>query len=86
MEERIASAYAKMRIYNMPLDETAQAYLDKVLPGAKVEDKPLAFYGYYTSDITRDGKIIGMLSVNGYTGQVWLHQWHGTFVAATSQQ
>jgi hypothetical protein len=66
--------------------ESAQAYLDKALPGAKVEDKPLAFYGYYTSDITRDGKIIGMLSVNGYTGQVWLHQWHGTFVAETSQQ
>ncbi len=65
---------------------SAQAYLDNALPGARVEDKPLAFYGYYTSDITRDGKIIGMLSVNGYTGQVWLHDWHGTFVAERSQQ
>ncbi len=76
----------KMSITPDKAVETAQAYLDKTLPGAKVEDKPLAFYGFYTSDITRDGKIIGMLSVNGYTGQVWLHQWHGAFVAETSQQ
>jgi hypothetical protein len=76
----------KMSITPAKAVESAQAYLDQVLPGAKVEDKPLAFYGYYTSDITRDGKTIGMLSVNGYTGQVWLHQWHGTFVAESSQQ
>ncbi len=30
---------------------------------------------------TQNGKIIGMLSVNGYTGAVWLHQWHGQYVA-----
>ncbi len=66
--------------------KSAQDYLDKALPGTKVEDKPLAFYGFYTLDILRDGKVIGMLSVNGYTGQVWLHHWHGSFVSATSQQ
>jgi hypothetical protein len=66
--------------------ETAQAYLEKTVPGAKVEDEAVAFYGYYTLDIVRDGNIVGMLSVNGYTGQVWLHHWHGTFVAETSQQ
>jgi len=21
-----------------------------------------------------------MVSVNGYTGQVWYHSWHGTFI------
>ena len=38
------------------------------------------FYGYYTIDVERDGKIIGMLSVNGYTKQVFLHTWHGNFI------
>jgi hypothetical protein len=66
--------------------ETAQAYVDKTLPGAKVEDAAIAFYGYYTLDMVRDGNIVGMLSVNGYTGQVWLHHWHGAFVAEASQQ
>ena len=28
----------------------------------------------------KDGKIIGMLSVNGYNGQIFLHTWHGTFI------
>ena len=31
----------------------------------------------YTLDILRDGQTVGMLSVNGYTRQVFLHTWHG---------
>jgi hypothetical protein len=65
--------------------KNAQDYLDKALSGTKAEAKPLAFYGFYTLDFSRDGKVVGMLSVNGYTGQVWLHHWHGDFVAATGQ-
>ena len=69
----------------MPVSEeqalkTAQQYLDASLPGAKVEDEADAFYGYYTIDIQRDGKIVGMLSVNGYNSQVFLHTWHGDFI------
>ena len=65
---------------------SAQAYLDSTLPGTKAEDQPFAFYGYYTLHILRDGNIIGMLSVNGYTGQVWLHTWHGDYIAMTSEE
>jgi hypothetical protein len=61
----------------------AQAYLDDVLPGAQADSEAEAFYGYYTLHILRDGQIIGMLSVNGYSGQVWLHHWHGNFVTMT---
>jgi len=61
----------------------AQAYLDTVLPGTQAEDGADTFYGYYTLHILRDGEIIGMLSVNGYSGQVWLHHWHGDFVEMT---
>ena len=41
---------------------------------------PDRFYGYYTLHTLRNGQIEGMLSVNGYTGEVWYHTWHGPFV------
>jgi hypothetical protein len=61
--------------------QTAQAYLDKTHPGAKLNEGGYSFYGYYTFDYSVDGKTAGMLSVNGVTGQVWEHTWHGAFVA-----
>lgn len=36
------------------------------------------FYGYYTFHLEQDDKTVGMLSVNGFTGEVWHHDWHGT--------
>jgi hypothetical protein len=60
--------------------KTAQAYLDQNLPGAKTAADADTFYGYYTIDILRDSKGVGMLSVNGYTSQVFLHTWHGNFI------
>lgn len=59
--------------------DIAQSWLDSNQPGtsAKTADP---FYGYYTVDFQRDGKLVGMLSVNGHTGQVWYHTWHGTFI------
>ncbi len=69
---------------DMPVnpDQAVQAandYLAQALPGTTAKD-PETFYGYYTLDTEKDGKTTGMLSVNGYTGQVWLHTWHGTFI------
>lgn len=58
----------------------AQQYLDTQFPGEKADTNPDAFYGYYTIDILKDGKIAGMLSVNGFSGQIFLHTWHGTFI------
>lgn len=57
----------------------AQQYLDAQVPGAETSEA-IAFPGYYTIDVDRNVKPIGMLSVNAYTGQVWYHVWHGTFV------
>jgi len=58
----------------------AQDYLDKEKNGLTAEEEPNAFYGYYTIDtLDKDGKPAGMLSVNGYTGRVWYHTWHGQF-------
>ncbi|MEW6286159.1 MAG: hypothetical protein AB1509_08015, partial [Chloroflexota bacterium] len=70
---------AEMTVTPEQAIEYAQKYLDANFAGATVEH-PTQFYGYYTLDFEKDGKIIGMLSVNGYSGQVFLHTWHGTFI------
>ena len=36
------------------------------------------FYGYYTFHLEQNGETVGMMSVNGFTGDVWYHDWHGT--------
>ena len=58
----------------------AQTFLDENVKGATVADDAIEFYGYLSLDYIIDGKPAGMLSVNGFTGQVWLHTWHGTFI------
>jgi len=63
--------------------EYAQKYLDANISGAVAATNPVQFYGYYTLDFEKDGKVAGMLSVNGYSGQVFLHTWHGTFIEET---
>jgi hypothetical protein len=60
--------------------EYAQSYLDAHEPGVKVSDEITTFYGYYTIDLEKDGQIVGMLSVNGFSGQVFPHTWHGDFI------
>ncbi len=58
---------------------SAQQFLDSRLPGTKAEDSGM-FYGYYHFDVKKDNKMYGMLDVNGYSGQVWYHTWHGNFI------
>lgn len=60
-------------------DAAAQKYLDAAAAGYQAEKGGDAFHGYYTIHVLKDGKIVGMLGVNGYTGQVWYHGWHGDY-------
>lgn len=66
----------------------AQDYLNQAswAEGLTVGDEVDPFYGYYTLHVLKDGKVAGMLSVNGYTGQVWYHFWHGNFVEMSEEQ
>jgi hypothetical protein len=59
----------------------AQQFLSTNYSGTTVGDVD-TFYGYYHIDVVSAGNTYGMLSVNGYTGQVWYHTWHGSFVQA----
>ena len=58
----------------------AQRWLDAHRSGVRVEEHADPFYGYYTIHTLKDGRIEGMLSVHGTTGQVWYHTWHGPFI------
>ncbi len=60
--------------------DVAQEYLDAYLPGKTADETADTFPGYYTLHVLEDGETIGMLSVNAYTGQVFLHHWHGDFI------
>jgi hypothetical protein len=72
---------SEMRITPEEATRIAQEWLDLNLPGTQAEEHADAFYGYYTLHTLQDGRISGMLSVHGTTGQVWYHTWHGDFVA-----
>jgi len=60
--------------------EMAQEALNKQKSSAVVEGMGIEFYGYYTFDYKINGQVAGMLSVNGFNGNVWLHTWHGDFI------
>jgi hypothetical protein len=57
----------------------AQQYLTSYLLGTTTGDVN-TFYGYYTIEVLNGTTTQGMLSINGYSGQVWVHTWHGTFI------
>ena len=60
--------------------QIATDYISRNSLGTDTE-KPDKFYGYYTLHTKQNGEVNGMLSVNGYTGAVWYHNWHGSFIA-----
>lgn len=74
------STQATMTVTPEQALKIAKEYLDQQFPGYQVAADADPFYGYYTIDIMKEGKPTGMLSVNGFSGQVFLHTWHGTFI------
>lgn len=82
---QVPDVAAEMPVTDVDAAETAQRYLDAYLPGVNVSEEVTVFYGYYTIDVEREGDIIGMLSVNGYTRQVFLHTWHGDFIEMSEE-
>ncbi len=69
----------EMRITPETAERLAQQFLDANMPGVTAGEAE-TFYGYYTLHTLRSGQIEGMLSVNGTTGAVWYHSWHGPFI------
>ena len=74
-----------LQVSKMPVSpdeaaQIAQAYLNRYGSGEKADEHADTFYGYYTLHIEDDGSVIGMLSVNGFSGQVFVHTWHGGLI------
>jgi hypothetical protein len=67
--------------------EKAQTVLDTCFSEANLtaDEHVDPFYGYYTLHVNRDGKTVGMLSVNGFTGEVFPHTWHGILLEMTGE-
>ena len=64
--------------------KVADSWLAQARPGERVHPDVGGmgrFPGYYTLDTTRNGKTVGMLSINAATGDLWYHGWHGRFLA-----
>ena len=77
---RVTPTNDKMPMSSDRAREIANAYVGRVSPGTQAGEAE-RFYGYYTLDTEKEGEVTGMLSVNGYSGEVWYHSWHGPFIA-----
>ncbi len=82
----LPSATAEMPVTAQQAVQYAQQWLDAAMPGYTASQDADRFYGYYTIHVERDGKVVGMLSVNGFSGQVWYHAWHGTFLDMVGEE
>jgi hypothetical protein len=66
--------------------QIANEYLTNNGSDLTVGDEADTFYGYYTIHTLKDGEVYGMLSVNGYDGEVYIHTWHGSFIEMTEHE
>jgi hypothetical protein len=78
-------ATAEMPVSTDQAVELAQEYLAANFPHLTVEEQADPFYGYYTLHVQEDGEPVGMLSVNGYSGQVFPHTWHGELLEMSGE-
>ena len=78
-----ATATTTMPVTAAQAQSFAQQYLSTVMPATTVGDAT-TFYGYYNVEVLSGGNTYGMLSVNGYTGQIWYQAWHGSFIQETT--
>jgi hypothetical protein len=56
----------------------AEDFLTGYLPGAQIQESH-EMPGYYTFDFGRN-ETESMLSLNAYSGQIWVHTWHGSYI------
>jgi hypothetical protein len=61
-------------------EDLAQQYLKQYRINARLSTNVETFYGYYVIEYLKWGKVVGMISINGYSGQAFAHSWHQTFI------
>ena len=78
------SQTTQMAITSEQALKIAQDFLAIVFPRTK-DGEIVAYYGYHTIMTTLEGDHYGMLRVNGYSGDIWYHAWHGMFISAVEE-
>ncbi len=68
-----------MQVTTQQATTIAQQYLNTNYPGTTVGNAA-TYYGYYAMQVQSGGNIIGMMGINGATGQVIYYTWCGTFM------
>ena len=76
----------EMRIDEAQAIAIAQAYLERYRADQSADEHADAFYGYYTIHTLRGGEVVGMLSVNAISGDVFPHTWHGTLLEMSEME
>ncbi|MHB1348154.1 MAG: hypothetical protein ACYCXK_11765 [Candidatus Humimicrobiaceae bacterium] len=81
MRSGFSGSQVNMTIDEQKAIEIAKSYLAEISQNEFAGDEGQKFYGYYTIDtVDKDGASVGMLSVNGFSAQIWYHSWHGAFI------
>jgi len=65
----------KMSLSESRAQTIAEGAVKQLDAGLTLGDKTAVFYGFYEFNVLRDGKPVGELDVNGYSGQVWHKDW-----------
>lgn len=58
--------------------QNLDGFLANLNAGYSTAGLPRSFPGYYSFDVAKAGKTVAVASVNGYTGEVLLHNWLGS--------
>jgi hypothetical protein len=58
----------------------AQQYLKQYKINVRLSKTVEMFSGYYVIEYLHWGKVVGMISINGYTGRAFRRDWHQTFL------
>ncbi len=62
----------------------SHGFLDVAHRGTEADDI-VVYYGYHTIMTTFGDKHYGMSSVDGFSGDVWYHTWHGMFLSEVEE-
>jgi len=70
-----------LSISSQQAEVIAREYLQQYRINARLSSNVDVFYGYYVMEYMKWGKVLGMISINGNTGEAFRHDWHQTFIA-----
>lgn len=65
----------KMAVTEHEARSVAERALKGVDARLSLDNATIIFYGFYEFQVAREGKLVGEVDVNGYSGQVWYKDW-----------